>query len=152
MRAVFCWLLLAFFAQVVQAQELSWPTTDQSLSHNSAASGFSNQSNFGHLRLRRPGSLQNLDPQTGEEVNSAVSASSNHFDFGHLRLRDPRNVQNLDLRSEEEFCAYIRAYRVRREYKGSDVVIPAGQTTCLPSSRFNIRSAVMTQTESSPVK
>jgi hypothetical protein len=117
MRAVFCWLLLIFFAQAVQAQGLSSPTTDRESRHNSAAFNPSNQSDFGHLDFPDPASVQNLDPQT-----------------------------------EEKFCAYIRAYRVRREYKGSDVVIPAGQTTCLPSSRFNIRSAVMTQTEPSPGK
>lgn len=117
MRAALCWLLLIFFAQAVQAQELSWPATDRDSSHNSAASN-----------------------------------PSNRFDSGHLRLRDSESAQNLGAQGEEEFCAYIRAYRVRREYKGSDVVMPAGQTTCLPSSRFNIRSAVMTQTEPSSIK
>jgi len=44
-------------------------------------------------------------------------------------------------------CAYIRAYRVKREARGSDVTVPAGYTTCVPSKRFEMRSAVITKTE-----
>jgi hypothetical protein len=49
--------------------------------------------------------------------------------------------------STENYCAYIRAYRVRRETPNSDAVAPAGYTTCVPSRRFEIKSAVEVQTE-----
>ena len=45
----------------------------------------------------------------------------------------------------EPFCAYMRTYRVRREYRGSDEVSPAGYTTCVSSNRFEVRSAVQTE-------
>ena len=47
----------------------------------------------------------------------------------------------------EPFCAYIRTYRVKREYRNSDAVSPAGYTTCVPSARFGVRSAVQVQSE-----
>jgi len=48
----------------------------------------------------------------------------------------------------EKYCAYMRTYRVRREYADSDVVSPAGYTTCVPSKRFELKNAVVSQTES----
>jgi hypothetical protein len=50
----------------------------------------------------------------------------------------------------ESFCAYMRTYRVRREHRGSDAVRPAGYTTCVPSKRFEVRSAVQVQSEPAP--
>lgn len=47
----------------------------------------------------------------------------------------------------ESFCAFMRTYRVERERRGSDVVRPAGYTTCVPSKRFELKSAVL---QSSP--
>jgi hypothetical protein len=52
----------------------------------------------------------------------------------------------------ESFCAYIRTYRVRREYANSDVVTPAGYTACTPSQRFELRSAVATASDSTSLK
>jgi hypothetical protein len=45
-------------------------------------------------------------------------------------------------------CAYLRTYRVKRQTPGSDAVAPAGYTTCVPTRRFEVRSAVQTQTDS----
>lgn len=45
-------------------------------------------------------------------------------------------------------CAYMRTYRVKRQTGGSDAVAPAGYTTCVPTRRFEMRSAVETRTES----
>ncbi len=50
----------------------------------------------------------------------------------------------------ESFCAYMRTYRVKRTYRDSDVVSPAGYTTCVPSKRFELHSAVQVQTEAAP--
>jgi hypothetical protein len=45
------------------------------------------------------------------------------------------------------FCAHMRTYRVKRKYRGSDVVTPAGYTKCVPTRRFELRSAVQMETE-----
>ncbi len=50
----------------------------------------------------------------------------------------------------ESFCAYMRTYRVKRMHRGSDVVSPAGYTTCVPSKRFELRSAVQVQNDPAP--
>lgn len=50
----------------------------------------------------------------------------------------------------ESFCAYMRTYRVKRQYRDSDVVRPAGYTTCVPGKRFELRSAVQVQAGSAP--
>ena len=60
-----------------------------------------------------------------------------------LTLRPDSDMDSV----RETFCAYIRAYRVKRESRGSDVMAPAGYTTCVPAQRFELRSAVITQTE-----
>lgn len=50
----------------------------------------------------------------------------------------------------ESYCAFMRTYRVRREHRGSDVVRSAGYTTCVPSRRFELKSAVEVQPEQPP--
>jgi hypothetical protein len=45
-------------------------------------------------------------------------------------------------------CAYMRTYRVKRQARDSDAVAPAGYTTCVPTRRFEMRSAVETHTNS----
>ena len=47
-------------------------------------------------------------------------------------------------------CAYLRTYRVKRHYRGSDVVSLAGYTTCVPIRRFEMKSAVQVQSEPAP--
>jgi len=59
----------------------------------------------------------------------------------------------LDLNSKtmpagpDIFCAYMRTYRVKRDHQGSDMTRPAGYTTCVPSKRFEVKSAVQVQSE-----
>jgi hypothetical protein len=50
--------------------------------------------------------------------------------------------------SSDTSCAYMRTYRVKRQARSSDVVAPAGYTTCVPTRRFEMRSAVETRTDS----
>ena len=126
MRTIFCCLLLVFLVQqLLRAQELSWPI-DNGMDQNSAASDSSNRS-VEHLRFR----------------NSPLPDS---LDSSSPKIRRFDRMQSLDSGTAAEFCAFIRTYRVRRENKGSDVVTPAGYTTCVPSRRFEVRSAVMTDT------
>jgi hypothetical protein len=62
------------------------------------------------------------------------------------------NVKPGDLdwlnRSNTQECAYMRTYRVKRQARGSDSMVPAGYTTCVPMARFETRSAVETITDS----
>src|ERR1035441_4522009 len=50
----------------------------------------------------------------------------------------------------DSYCAYMRTYRVKRDHPGSDATRPAGYTTCVPSKRFEVRSAVQVQSEPAP--
>lgn len=54
--------------------------------------------------------------------------------------------------SNRQDCAYMRTYRVKRQARGSDGVVPAGYTTCIPMGRFETRSAVETVTDSGDEK
>ncbi len=78
------------------------------------------------------------DPPTAQE-----SRSTEPFYF-HL---EPDRVRP---EAVESYCAYMRTYRVKRQYRGSDVVSPAGYTTCVPSKRFELRSAVQVQNDPAP--
>ena len=52
-----------------------------------------------------------------------------------------------DSQDNANTCAYMRTYRVKRQARGSDAVSPAGYTTCVPTRRFEMRSAVETRTD-----
>ena len=74
-------------------------------------------------------------------------------------VQDSRSTEPFYFRLEpdrtqpvESFCAYMRTYRVKRQHRGSDVVSPAGYTTCVPSKRFELRSAVEMQKDRAPRK
>jgi hypothetical protein len=61
-----------------------------------------------------------------------------------------RIILNLDSDlspSPYSYCAYMRTYRVKRDHPGSDMTRLAGYTTCVPSKRFEMRSAVQVQSE-----
>ncbi|MBZ5657340.1 MAG: hypothetical protein LAO56_18895 [Acidobacteriia bacterium] len=46
----------------------------------------------------------------------------------------------------DSFCAFMRTYRVKREHRGSDVAHLAGYTKCVPTKRFEMKSAVLQST------
>jgi hypothetical protein len=61
-----------------------------------------------------------------------------------------RIILNLDSElspNPYSYCAYMRTYRVKRDHPGSDMTRLAGYTTCVPSKRFEMRSAVQVQSE-----
>jgi hypothetical protein len=74
-------------------------------------------------------------------------------------IQTPRNAEGysiLKLRPDADTaddqrydCAFIRTYRVRRESKDSDAVTYSGYTTCVPTRRVALKSAVEVETESS---
>jgi hypothetical protein len=55
------------------------------------------------------------------------------------RLEGDKLIISSD--SDLSYCLYLRVYRVKREGKKSDVTVPSGYTTCVPSNRFEKRSA-----------
>ena len=81
-------------------------------------------------------------PQNSGPTTSAKSANDNRLKLADLE----RNATT----SDNSYCAYIRAYRVKREARGSDIVRPAGYTTCVPSTRFTMKSVVQTTTTDPP--
>lgn len=82
-------------------------------------------------------------PPQNDKVSAQDSRPTEPFYF---RLEPERARPD----AEESFCAYMRTYRVKRHDRDSDVVSPAGYTTCVPSKRFELRSAVQVQTGSAP--
>jgi hypothetical protein len=81
------------------------------------------------------------------KTDQATVQDSRSGDTHHLFNSKPDNPYGA---IAENSCAYIRAYRVRRESPNSDVVTPAGYTTCVPTRRFEFKSAVEVQTEPAP--
>lgn len=55
---------------------------------------------------------------------------------------DPMVLKSEVLVRPSTFCAFLRTYRVKRDYAGSDAVSPASYMTCVPTQRFEVRSAV----------
>ncbi len=117
-----CFLLFFCLASVLQAQ--IWPNQDTP-------------------------SLQKNDQVAQNSLSTEhLSLFKNSRSTLHLRLRKVEPSDDSSDIFSEPFCAYIRTYRVKREYRNSDVVSPAGYTTCVPSKRFEMKSAVQVQTES----
>lgn len=54
----------------------------------------------------------------------------------------PHTPNIVTMERDDVTCLTIRAYRVAREHPDSDAVRPAGYSTCQPSSRFQIKTAV----------
>jgi hypothetical protein len=54
----------------------------------------------------------------------------------------PHIPRIVTLEQDEATCYTIRAYRVARENPDSDMVRPAGYSTCLRASRFQFKTAV----------
>jgi hypothetical protein len=79
-----------------------------------------------------PAALENLSPD-------AEPGDSTQFD----------NYRNFP-EPGTSYCAFMRTYKVRRQHRGSDVVRPAGYRTCVPTKRFELKSAVQVQPEPSP--
>jgi|SRR5215470_6263510 len=67
--------------------------------------------------------------------------------FSTLNYTDDRGPSTAP---SDFYCAYMRTYRVKRHHRGSDVVSSAGYTKCVPSNRFEMRSAVQIHTEPAP--
>ncbi len=90
-------------------------------------------------------------------AGARAQTSSSQLNTDKPIAQDARSTEPYYFRLEpgrtqpaESFCAYMRTYRVKRQYRDSDVVSPAGYTTCVPSKRFELRSAVEVQKDPAP--
>lgn len=66
----------------------------------------------------------------GAIQRSPVTTEAYHFKIEP----EPAGDQQL-------FCAYMRTYRVKREYQDSDFVRPTGYAECIPTQRFEVKRA-----------
>ena len=60
---------------------------------------------------------------------------------------DRNNVIVSDDDDQTLTCAFMRTYRVKRAARDSDAVRGAGYTTCVPTSRMTLKSAVEIKAE-----
>lgn len=102
-----------------------------------------------HTNSSKPDSFK----MKSSEAKSDFPAA--HFADG-VTGRLPVNARPGDIdwqnRSNTQDCAYMRTYRVKRQARGSDYMVSAGYTTCVPMGRFETRSAVETITDSGDKK
>ena len=109
----------------------------------------------------RTDSLRKDSPRRASSRNDSFRAKSNPPpDFSAAHVADgaeDRLVLSMNMKPDApdslddgnaNSCAYMRTYRVKRQARGSDAVTPAGYTTCVPTRRFEMRSAVETRTDS----
>lgn len=59
-------------------------------------------------------------------------------------LERARTLQQLALNQNDATCYSIRLYRVKRDDPESDTTRAAGYSTCQPSARFQVKTAVET--------
>jgi hypothetical protein len=58
---------------------------------------------------------------------------------------DPNIVVRDSAAGADAYCLKIRSYVVARDSKNSDSVHPVGYTTCVPASRFRLKTATIDQ-------
>ncbi len=72
----------------------------------------------------------------------------------HANQPDSTTIQGdrfiLSFDDRDSFCAFMRTYRVKREYRDSDVTRPAGYSTCVPVSRFAVKRSANPRLELTP--
>ncbi len=99
------------------------------------------------------GSFSFLGAQSQEQAITALTDLDRqilHSWVQKARQADEGRIDNDVLilpQNGEAICAFMRSYRVRREFRGSDVTRPAGYTTCVPAARFTMKSTVEVKEE-----
>jgi hypothetical protein len=81
-----------------------------------------------------------INPQIGTTPTNPFSALSSDSST-NVVLGSPRKVEIVDAQGEIT-CLSMRTYRVKRDRPQSDATVPAGYSTCTPSKRFDVKSAV----------
>jgi hypothetical protein len=74
--------------------------------------------------------------------NSTPTSVQSEQDSLVARQLESRAEHLLTLQQNEPTCYMLRTYRVVRENPQSDSTRPAGYSTCQPSTRFQVRTAV----------
>lgn len=88
---------------------------------------------------------QSASPQTAVASSSADLDRSTGIvrpDFSGMVTGDrgDRDRRRLDSDRDGDFTCYtIESYLVKRQGRDSDVVEPAGHSTCLPSSKYGVK-------------
>jgi hypothetical protein len=96
-----------------------------------AISGFCSNLN---AQLKQTPVLPDSDDQAIVAAWSEADNQSNEARIENDRLILPTNDRSA-------MCAYLRVYRMKREVPGSDITRPAGYTTCVRTSQFNMKSS-----------
>ena len=100
------------------------------------------------------GAFSALDAQSQEQAATRLSNPDRKIFQAWLekaRQADEARIDNdvliLPSDSRDAVCAFMRTYRVKREFRGSDVTRPAGYTTCVPAARFTMKTTVEVKEE-----
>ena len=90
----------------------------------------------------RPGQPLRFDSNNTEQLDKAQAA------YRRIKPRlSPQSDPDLATLmgfpgNADPVCLRLRSYRVARTGRNSDVVEPAGYTTCVPSSKYSVKRAV----------
>jgi hypothetical protein len=85
-------------------------------------------------------------PQTAQTSPDLLQSQLQAGDSSRaVPVLGPHMPRIVTLEQDDATCYTIRAYRVARENPDSDVVRPAGYSTCLRTSRFQFKTAVDTR-------
>jgi hypothetical protein len=76
--------------------------------------------------------------------DSSSAASENKKDSPETRALESSSQHILTLEQNDTICYTLRTYRVARLSPESDATKPAGYSSCLRSSRFQLKTAVDT--------
>jgi hypothetical protein len=84
-------------------------------------------------------------PQTAFDLGLNGSAGIVRPDFSGLAASDraDRDYRRFDTARDEDLTCYtIESYLVKRQSRDSDVVEPAGHSTCQRASKYSVKTAV----------
>ncbi len=95
--------------------------------------------NFDLFQLLSPLDMRSMS------LSPEILAGEKKNDSPELISKEEAVRQTLELEANQSACLTLRTYRVVRESPGSDSTRPAGYTTCVPSARFKLKTAVETQ-------
>jgi hypothetical protein len=124
-----CVAISAAQSPPVNSLNFSQPASAQSQNTESGTSRFQFSSPF----------VIDVQSLFGSVPNSVQSDS----DSAKAEIALPVRVQPLSPPVQgDTLCLSLRTYRVARVSPGSDAVRPAGYSTCQPSSRFQVKTAV----------
>jgi hypothetical protein len=135
---------LALSLLIALSSQLTAPLSAQSLNQNPVGSSPFTQpspdakTNSDLFQLLAPLDMRgmSLSPKTPLAEKKNVSQG--------MISKDDAMRQALEMEENQPTCYMLRTYRVARESPDSDATRPAGYTTCQPSTRYGLKTAVET--------